>query len=101
MSESSNHKKKKRFAIPDAFIIIFGIALLAAIATYIIPSGEYEREEVDGVTQAVADSYQSVDANPTNLLDLFLAILKGMIDYGNIIFLFFIIVFAFVILDLF
>lgn len=99
MSESSNHKKKKRFAIPDAFIIIFGIALLAAIATYIIPSGEYEREEVDGVTQAVADSYQSVDANPTNLLDLFLAIQKGMIESGNIIFLIFMIGGAVAILD--
>src|SRR5699024_7940309 len=52
-----------------------------------------------GVTQEVADSYQSVDANPTNILDLFLAIKKGMIESGNIIFLIFMIGRAVAILD--
>ena len=32
-------KKKFQWAMPDAFIIIFGIVILAAIATYLIPAG--------------------------------------------------------------
>lgn len=91
-NNSKNQKpNKRRWAIPDAFIIIFGIAFLAAISTYIIPAGEYEREEVNGVTQAVANSFGFVDSNPTNLLDLFVAIQEGMIESGNIIFLIFMI----------
>lgn len=83
--------KKRDWAIPDAFIIIFGIAVLAAIATYIIPAGVYEREEVDGITRAVPNSFSFVESSPTSLMDLFLAIQKGMVESGSIIFLIFMI----------
>ena len=94
-----NHPKKRRFAMPDAFIIIFGIAFLSAIATYIVPAGSYEREEVGGITQAIPDSFSFTESNPTSLLDLFLAIQQGMIESGNIIFLIFMIGGAVAVLD--
>lgn len=84
-------KKRFKFVMPDAFIIIFGIIVLAAIATYIIPAGSYERETVDGVTKVIPDSYALTESNPTNLLDLFKAIQLGMIESASIIFLIFII----------
>lgn len=86
-------KSKKRFKIgmPDAFIIIFSIIVLAAVATYIMPAGSYERETVDGVTKVVPNSYTPTESNPTNLLDLFKSIQIGMIESANIIFLIFII----------
>ncbi|MFD1065608.1 YfcC family protein [Oceanobacillus locisalsi] len=89
----SNDKgfKKRYWAVPDAFIIIFGISVLAAIATYIIPAGMYEREEVGDITQAVPGSFRFVDSSPASLMDLFLAIQQGMIESGNIIFLIFMI----------
>lgn len=34
--------------MPDAFVILFGLLLLAAIATYIIPAGIFERERSGG-----------------------------------------------------
>lgn len=83
--------KKKHWAIPDAFVIIFGIAVLAAIATYIIPAGVYDREEVNGITQAIPNSFSFVESSPTSLIDLFLAVQKGMVESGNIIFLIFMI----------
>src|SRR5699024_6029133 len=82
---------KKIFTMPDAFIIIFGIVLLATIATYIIPAGEYERETVDGITQAVPNSYTASESNPANLMDLFSSVPVGMVESANIIFLIFII----------
>src|SRR5699024_2975276 len=91
--------KRKYFAMPDAFIIIFGIAVLSAIATYIIPAGLYEREEVDGITQAIPDSFSFTESNPTSLMDFFLAIQNGMIESGNIMFLIFMIGGAVAILD--
>ncbi|WP_080872980.1 YfcC family protein [Oceanobacillus timonensis] len=91
-SENNDKGYKKRYwAVPDAFIIIFGISVLAAIATYIIPAGMYEREEVDGITQAIPNSFSFVESSPTSLMDLFLAVQKGMIESGNIIFLIFMI----------
>lgn len=97
---SDNHYlKRKYFAMPDAFIIIFGIALLSAIATYIIPAGLYEREEVGDITQAVPGSFSFTESNPTSLMDLFLSIQTGMIESGNIIFLIFMIGGAVAILD--
>lgn len=82
---------KKIFTMPDAFIIIFGIVLLATVATYIIPAGEYERETVDGITQAVPNSYTATESNPANLMDLFSSVPVGMVESANIIFLIFII----------
>lgn len=89
-------KKQKRnwlrnLAMPDAFIIIFSIVVLAAIVTYILPAGSYERQEVDGVTRVIPDSYSVVESNPANLMDLFRSIQLGMLESANIIFLIFII----------
>lgn len=81
----------RKIKMPDAFIIIFGIALLAAIATYIVPAGMFEREEVDGITRVISGSFENTEGNPANLLDLFVAIQQGMIETANIIFLIFMI----------
>lgn len=91
MVKKAKVKKNKKLAMPDAFIIIFGIVLLAAIATYFIPAGSYERETVDGITKVIPDSYSVDESNPTNLIDLFRSIQVGLIESANIIFLIFII----------
>lgn len=77
--------------MPDAFIIIFGIVVLAALSTYILPAGSYERETIDGVTTVVPDSYSTVESNPANLMDIFKSVQLGMIEAANIIFLIFVI----------
>lgn len=89
--DANKSHKKRRWAIPDAFIIIFGIAVLAAIATYVIPAGEYDRQEIDGITQAIPNSFSFVDSAPASLLDLFVAVQNGMIESADIIFLIFMI----------
>lgn len=77
--------------MPDAFIIIFGIVVLAALSTYILPAGTFERETVDGVERVIPNSYATIDSNPTSLMDLFKSIQLGMIKAANIIFLIFVI----------
>lgn len=84
-------KKSRRFVMPDAYIIIFSIVVLVAIATYFVPAGEYERETVDNITKVVPDSYSTIESNPAGLLDIFRAIQLGMIESANIIFLIFIV----------
>lgn len=83
--------KKYRLAMPDAFIIIFGVVLLAAIATYFIPSGEYKREVADGVSKVIPDSFTLGKPHPVGLLQVFKSIQLGLVDSANIIFLIFVI----------
>jgi uncharacterized ion transporter superfamily protein YfcC len=84
-------QRKWRFTMPDAYVIIFSIIALAAIATYFIPAGSFERETTDGVTKVIPGSYTSQASNPANLLDLFKSVQLGMIETANIIFLIFVI----------
>lgn len=84
-------RNKPRFVMPDAFIIIFSIVVFAAIATYLLPAGEYDRSEVDGVSRVVPESYSTIDSTPVGVIDLFTAIPMGMVEAANIIFLIFII----------
>lgn len=84
-----SEKKKIQWAMPDAFIIIFGIVLLAALATYLIPAGTYEREVVNGINRVVPGSFHEIASNPASLMDIFYAIPIGLKESASIIFLIF------------
>lgn len=87
MTKAEEAKGKKKWGIPDAYVILFGILVLISILTYVIPSGEFERKEVDGITTVVPNSYTKIDAESAGIMDVFLAIQQGMIDSAPLIFL--------------
>lgn len=87
VNSSKNKKVKKRWEFPDTYVIVFGVMLLAVLATYLMPAGSFEREEIDGVTTIVPDTYETVENEPAGLMDIFLAIQTGMIESADIIFL--------------
>ncbi|WP_339235076.1 YfcC family protein [Oceanobacillus sp. FSL W7-1281] len=88
MSQQEKTKQKKKFQLPDAYVILFVILLLAAILTYIIPAGSYERETTeDGMDVIVPDSYSQIDQQPVSLIDLFSSIQEGLIGGAGLIFL--------------
>lgn len=62
---------------PSGLVIICGLILLAAILTYIIPGGEYLRQEIDGREMVDPGSFQYVASHPATLLDIFESIPKG------------------------
>lgn len=80
-------KKKKRFGVPDAFVIIFGILIIASIATYLVPSGQFDREEMDGREIVIEGTYQASEQSPVSVLDIFLAIQNGLIESADLIFM--------------
>lgn len=85
--ESSTPTKRKKFAMPDAYIIMLFIMLLAALATYFLPSGEFEREKQGDITVVVPNSFHSVEGSPTGILDFFLSIQNGLVETAGIVFL--------------
>ena len=73
---------------PHVFVILGIMILLSTIATYIIPSGEYEMviDEVTGRSLMISDSFKYIKSSPVGLLDMFLSIIEGMSQGAQIIF---------------
>ncbi|WLR51980.1 YfcC family protein [Bacillus tianshenii] len=85
-------EKKKRFQFPHVFVLLFGVIIIAAFATYFIPAGEYERVVNDaGRTVVVDGTYQSSESSPAGFFSVFQAIHKGMVESASIIFYIFIV----------
>ena len=80
--------------MPNTYVVIFAMVLIAAIMTWIIPAGEYERvlDEVSGRQIILPDSYHAVASNPVGFIGIFSAIEQGFVQTANIIFF---VVFAF------
>ncbi|HZH58962.1 MAG TPA: YfcC family protein [Metabacillus sp.] len=85
--ETSLQKPKKKLAMPDVFIILFSFLILAFILSYIVPSGTYERVDMDGKTVVDPESFQYIDKEPMSIMDLFTSIVQGLIDSSNMVFL--------------
>lgn len=83
---------KKRFQVPHVYVIIFCLIVLAAIATYVVPAGEYDRVTDDeGRTVVVEGTFKYIESSPTGFLDIFQSLHQGMVDGASIIFFIFII----------
>ncbi|MFC5920935.1 YfcC family protein [Neisseria weixii] len=84
-------KPKKSFKMPDIYIVLAVFILVAAVLTYIVPAGEYERQVVETAhgTQklVVAGTYHTVGQQPVGFMDLVTAIPDGLQRAAGIVFL--------------
>lgn len=85
--QDAKNEKKSRWQMPDTYVILFAVLLLGFIATYIMPSGTFERETIDGVERVIPNTYESTDVEALGFLDFFNAIQMGMVQSADIIFL--------------
>ena len=70
--------KKSRFTLPSAYTILFGLIVLAAIATWIIPAGVYN---LNALGEPVPGTYHEVASKPARILvDSLTAPINGL--YG-------------------
>lgn len=74
--------------IPHTYVIVFGIVVLSAILTWIIPGGAYDRQmiTVNGIERSVVvpGSFHSVEKNPQTW-QIFSALFDGFVDKADII----------------
>src|SRR5262245_61514595 len=83
---AGNGASKKSFSFPTAFTILFGLILVVAALTWIIPAGQYDRvmNEELGKEVPVPGTYHQVEANPQRLLkSVLMAPIAGMYDPAN------------------
>ena len=86
-------EKKKGFTMPHNYVIIFCIILFAALLTYIIPAGSYDRVlNENGRTVVVDGSFHYVDQTPVSPFAIFESVAQGFNEVSDIIFF---VVFAF------
>ena len=76
----------KRLKIPHPVSLLTIIILMAAIATYIVPAGLFDRESVGGRMKVIPGSYHTVPQQPLDVLDFFLAFSGGFRSAVDIIF---------------
>lgn len=79
--------KKSKLKMPDTYVFLFLVLLVAAIATYILPAGSYDREEIDGITRIIGGTYSNVESSPVGVIDFLLALHSGYVNTGSIIFM--------------
>ncbi|CAI6224335.1 hypothetical protein NRS6105_01750 [Bacillus subtilis] len=86
-AETQPKKKRMTFKMPDAYVLLFMIAFICAIASYIVPAGEFDRVTKGDVTTAVPGSYHSIEQSPVSLISFFTSLQDGMVGSAPIIFL--------------
>ncbi|MDI2588575.1 hypothetical protein OR571_16020 [Psychrobacillus sp. NEAU-3TGS] len=90
--EKETNIKKKKFQLPHIYVILFIFSALAAISTYFIPAGEFERVPgPEGRTAIDPNSFSYVESAPIGIADFLTVIPRGLIDAGEIVFFTFII----------
>ncbi|HEX8903386.1 MAG TPA: hypothetical protein VF771_00950, partial [Longimicrobiaceae bacterium] len=91
-----------RVRFPHPLILLVGGVLLAAVLTWILPAGEYNRmpdPEVNGREVVVAGTYHSVAPQPVGPFDAIVAIPQGMVDAADVIFFVFLVGGAFAVVE--
>ena len=91
----------QKATVPSPVTIIVVIILLCALATYLVPAGEFARVEDPNTGRKVVDpeSFAYVDQQPIGLMDLFMSITKGIQGASSIIGFLFIIGGAFAMVE--
>ena len=70
--------------IPHTFTIVFGLIVLAAVLTWVVPAGEYTRVVEGGREVVLNDSFHRVDAAPQTW-QVFSTLFNGFVDKADII----------------
>lgn len=96
MSQTPTTAKKKKFSMPDTYVIVFALVIVACILTYIIPAGVYDT--VEGSKAVNPDSFHFVEESPATLGDFLNSFMAGLSQGRSTIFAVFLIGGAFQIL---
>ena len=80
-------KKKKKSFNPNGYVIITLLIILAVIATWIVPAGQYDRVIDEATGREVVDplSFEYIESTPVGFFDAVVAIPLGIKSMSGII----------------
>ncbi|GED30712.1 MULTISPECIES: YfcC family protein [Brevibacillus] len=70
----------------NVFVLLLIVLVIASLATYVLPAGEYTRTEVNGRSIVVPDTYKGIESSPVSLMGVIGSIHTGMVEASSIIF---------------
>lgn len=83
--EQALKESKKKFELPHLFWIMFGLLLIASLATYIVPAGNFA---IDSDGKVIGDEFSYLsEQTPVSPWKMMMLILDGLNQSGTIIFL--------------
>ena len=90
-----------RLSFPHPLTLLTACILAAAIGSYLLPAGQFERraDPVTGRDVVVAGTYHRVESTPVAPFDALIAVPKGLAAAGSVIFLVFLVGGAFTVVD--
>jgi uncharacterized ion transporter superfamily protein YfcC len=90
-----------RLSFPHPLTLLVGCVLLAAVLTWVLPAGQFQRREdpVTGRSVVVAGTYARVAQHPVGPFQAIVAIPKGIVDAASVIGLVFLIGGAFTVVE--
>ncbi|MEZ4457325.1 MAG: Na+/H+ antiporter NhaC family protein [Gemmatimonadales bacterium] len=76
-----------RLRFPHPLLLLLGAVLVAALLTWILPAGEYQRapDPATGRDLVVAGTYREVEARPVSLPAAVLAVPKGIVSGADVL----------------
>ncbi|HDT13282.1 MAG TPA: YfcC family protein [Candidatus Aminicenantes bacterium] len=77
--------------VPHTYVLLVGLIALAAVSTWIIPAGSYDRVVERGREVVAPLSYHRVEARPAGPGAFLLAFPRGLIEIADIVFYIFVI----------
>ena len=75
-----------RWRVPHSYALLFGLIVATALATWVLPSGTYERKSEGGRTLVVPSSYRELPRQPAGPLEVALAFPRGLAATAPIVF---------------
>ena len=85
--------------IPHTYVLLFSLMLIAAVATWLVPAGSYNRVIQNGRELIDPNSYRPVQGKPAGLPSVLLAFPRALAEVADIVFYIFIIGGAFGVLN--
>ena len=75
----------KRVQFPNTIVLLFFIMIFVTFLTWVIPSGEYAREIINGRTVVIPNSFNNLGKNPQGFFGLFTALPKAFEECQEIV----------------
>jgi len=82
-----------RLGLPHPLILLLGCLVIAALLSHVLPAGRYQRRDdpVTGRSVVVPGTYARVPAHPLGPFQTLVALPKGLVDAGSVVFLVFLV----------
>ncbi len=80
-------KQSKKGWFPNVYTILFVLAIAAAVLTWVIPAGSYERVTEGSVTKVVAGTYHTIEQSPQGPWQIFQALVTGFKNQSSLIYM--------------